>query len=338
MKALFIGGTGNISSAITKLALQRGWEIYLLNRGNSPLPEGAKSIIADINNDSEESIAAKIDGLQLDVVANFIPFKVEQVERDIRLFKGKTRQYFFISSASAYQKPLSRPFIDESTPLANPYWQYSRDKIACEDRLMAEYRANGFPFTVVRPSHTYSERYLPFNLSGKKGGWQILKRIMDGKPVVIPGDGTTLWTLTHSDDFAVAFVGLMGNVHAIGESFHITTDERVTWNQVYESAAAALGKELKSFHVASEYLNLCSKEDISGGLLGDKSNNAIFDNSKVKSLVPEFNPTIRFDQGIRKSVAYYLSHPERQIEDPDFDAWCDRIVSTLTKAASEIHG
>ncbi|MDR2515142.1 MAG: SDR family oxidoreductase [Christensenellaceae bacterium] len=338
MKALFIGGTGNISSAITKLALQRGWEIYLLNRGNSPLPEGARSIIADINNDREESIAAKIDGMRFDVVANFIPFKVEQVERDIRLFKGKTHQYFFISSASVYQKPLSRPFIDESTPLANPFWQYSRDKIACEDRLMAEYRANGFPFTVVRPSHTYSERYLPFNLSGKKGGWQILKRIMDGKPVVIPGDGTTLWTLTHSDDFAVAFVGLMGNVHAIGESFHITTDERVTWNQVYESAAAALGKELKPFHVASAYLNLCHPDDISGGLLGDKSNNAIFDNSKVKSLVPEFNATIRFDQGIRKSVAYYLSHLERQVEDPDFDAWCDKIVSTLTKAAGEIRG
>ena len=338
MKALFIGGTGNISSSITELALSRGWEIYLLNRGNSTLPAGAKSIVADINNEPEAQIAKKLEGMSFDVVADFVPFTVEHVERDIRLFKGVTRQYFFISSASAYQKPLSRPIVDESTPLANPYWQYSRDKAACEERLMQEYRKDGFPVTIIRPSHTYSDLYLPFNLTGKNGSWQVLKRIMDGKPILMPGDGTTFWTLTHAKDFAVAFVGLMGNIHAIGEAFHITSDERLTWTQVYECVAAALNVELKVYPVSSVYLDRCSKLDILGGLIGDKSQNAIFDNSKIKSVVPEFCAKIRFDQGIRSTVQYHLVHSEKQIADPEFDAWCDRVIEVLDGAVGEILG
>ncbi|CAM3370757.1 MULTISPECIES: SDR family oxidoreductase [Saccharibacillus] len=338
MKALFIGGTGTISTEITKLLLAQGHDLYLLNRGsrNAELPEGAHLLQGDINDEAE---AAKlIADLEFDVVAQFIAFVPGQVERDYRLFKGKTKQYLFISSASAYQSPPADYRITESTPLANPYWEYSRNKIACEEYLMQRYREDGFPVTIVRPSHTYSERSVPVGVHGSKGPWQVLKRMQEGKPVLVHGDGTSLWTVTHSRDFAKGFVGLMGNIHAIGDAVHITSDESVTWNQIHEIVASALGVEPNLLHAPSAFLDACSGEDYRGSLLGDKANTVVFDNSKLKRLVPEFVATTRADQGLREAVAYMLSHPEAQQEDPEFDAWSDKVAAALERAVAEIKG
>lgn len=274
----------------------------------------------------------KLKDLHFDVVCDFIAFTADQVERDYRLFYGKTKQYIFISSASAYQKPLANAVITESTPLANPYWEYSRNKIACEEFLMNKYRENGFPITIVRPSHTYDERKVPLGVHGAKGSWQILKRMLDGKPVIIHGDGTSLWTMTHNTDFAKGFIGLMGNIHAIGEAFHITSDESLTWNQIYQTIADALGVELHAYHVATDFLASTGKYDLTGSLIGDKANSVIFDNTKLKRAVPDFVATTRFDQGIRKSIDYILTHPECQTPDPEFDLWCDRIIDALEQA------
>ncbi len=330
MKALFIGGTGIISSAITELFAARGGELYLLNRGsrNDNLPENVCCIEADIND--EEYVARQLADMSFDVVADFIAFTKDHVERDYRLFCGKTKQYIFISSASAYQKPpLSYP-VTESTPLVNPYWQYSRNKISCEEYLMKQHRENGFPVTIVRPSHTYGDYYLPLD------NWQAAKRMIDGKRVIIHGDGTSLWTLTHNTDFAKGFVGLMGNVHAIGDSFHITSDERLTWNQIYKIIADALGVELKAFHVSSEFLAACSLTDHLGYLIGDKANNGIYDNTKIKRLVPDFTATTRFDQGVKRTIDYIMSHPELQQEDPEYDDWCDRIIDAMDNALKTV--
>jgi nucleoside-diphosphate-sugar epimerase len=336
MRALFIGGTGTISSAITKQLLDKGCELYLLNRGtwNEDLPAGVNILKADIND--EDHVFKLIENLEFDVVADFIAFKPAQVERDYRLFKGKTKQFMFISSASAYQTPLSDYRITEGTPLSNPYWEYSRNKIACEEYLMKQYRENGFPITIVRPSHTYSERSIPLGVHGSKGTWQVAKRMLENKPVIIHGDGTSLWTMTHNSDFAKGFIGLMGNIHAIGESVHITSDETVTWNQIYEVIADALGVKLKAVHVSSEFLAACSKEDYRGGLLGDKANSVVFDNSKLKRLVPEFVANTRFDQGIKQTIAYILAHPEHQTEDKEFDRWCDKVIHALDAAVRNI--
>lgn len=336
MKALFIGGTGTISSAITRQLLEQGCELYLLNRGtrNDYLPAEAHIIQADIND--EVQVAKLIADLEFDVVADFIAFVPAQLERDYRLFKGKTKQFMFISSASAYQKPLSDYRINEGTPLSNPYWEYSRNKIACEDYLMKLYREEGFPITIVRPSHTYDERSIPLGVHGRKGTWQVAKRMLEGKPVIIHGDGTSLWTMTHNSDFAKGFIGLMGNLHAIGESVQITSDESLTWNQIYEAIARALGVKLHAVHVASSFLDACSTEDYRGGLIGDKANTVVFDNTKLKRLVPEFTATTRFDQGIKQTIDYVLAHPEHQTEDPEFDAWCDKVISALEAAVASI--
>ena len=331
MKALFIGGTGTISTDVVELAQQRGWEITLLNRGSKKLPEGVGSIIADIHD--EEAVAKAIADESYDVVAQFIAYTAEDVERDIRLFRDKTKQYIFISSASAYQKPLADYRITESTPLVNPYWQYSRHKIAAEEGLMAAYRTTGFPVTIVRPSHTYNGTKPPVSLHGNKGNWQILKRILDGKPVIIPGDGSSLWTLTHSKDFAKGYVGLMANPHAIGNAFHITTDESMTWNQIYQTIADALEKPLNALHVASDFLARHGENyDFRGELLGDKAATVVFDNSKIKRLVPDFICTTSMADGLRQSVQYMLSHPETQTPDPEFDSWCDRVADAMAVA------
>ncbi|MEE1542657.1 MAG: NAD-dependent epimerase/dehydratase family protein, partial [Paludibacteraceae bacterium] len=245
---------------------------------------------------------------------------------------GKTKQFMYISSASAYQKPLSNYRITEGTPLANPYWEYSRNKIACEDFLMKMYRENGFPITIIRPSHTYDERSVPLGVHGKFGSWQIVKRMIEGKPVIVHGDGTSLWTMTHNSDFAKAFVGLIGNAHAIGEAFQITSDETLTWNQIYKAIADALGVELKPYHVSSDFLAAVSDYDLCGSLIGDKANSVVFDNSKLKRAVPDFVPTVRFDQGVKKTIDYVLSHKECQVEDPEFDAWCDKVIEVLENA------
>ncbi|MDR0555375.1 MAG: SDR family oxidoreductase [Treponema sp.] len=337
MKALIIGGTGTISTAISRQLLEAGWELYLLNRGNrnGALPSGAREIRCDIGD--EKDAAEKIRNLNFDVAADFIAFTGEQVERDYRLLKGKTAQYIFISSASAYQKPLSDYRITESTPLANPYWAYSRNKIACEGFLMEKYREDGFPVTIVRPSHTYDERNVPLGIHGKKGSWQVVKRILEGKPVIIHGDGSSLWTMTYNGDFARAFIGLMGNIHAIGEAVQITSDETVTWNQIYQAVASALGKPLKAVHISSEFLARCGPAyDFSGALTGDKANSVVFDNAKLKRLVPGFTAAIRFDQGVRMVVEYVLAHKECQTEDPEFDAWCDKVIAALDKAAASV--
>ena len=340
MRALFIGGTGTISTAVVdRLANVLRWDVWLLNRGNRPdaVPQGVHHIAADIHD--EAAVAEKLADLTFDVVCEFIGFRVEDVQRDHRLFAGKTRQYIYISSASAYHKPAASPIITEGTTLANPHWQYSRDKIACEEYLMKAYREEGFPVTIVRPSHTYDERTIPLGVNGKNGFWQVIRRMQQGKPVIIHGDGSSLWTLTHSRDFAVGFTGLMGNRHAIGEAFHITGDETLTWDQIYATVADALGVRLNAVHVSSEYLAAVGERygyDFEGGLIGDKAVTVIIDNSKLKRAVPDMRTSIRFDQGVRMSLDYVLSHPERQREDPEFDAWCDRVIAALEASKANV--
>jgi nucleoside-diphosphate-sugar epimerase len=336
-KALFIGGTGTISTAITRKVAKDGeWELWLLNRGNRSdiLPREVKVINADIND--EEDVARKLEGTEWDCVCDFIGFVPAQVERDYRLFKGRTRQYMYISSASAYQKPVPSPWINEGTALANPYWQYSRDKIACEEFLMKKYREEGYPVTIIRPSHTYDERSVPLGVHGRNGSWQVLKRMLEGKPVIIHGDGTSLWTMTHNSDFAKGFTGLMGNPHAIGTAFQITNDETLTWNQIYTTIADVLGVELKPYYVASDYLASVSDYDLMGSLVGDKACSVLFDNAKLKRAVPGFTPTVRFEQGIRNTIENVLAHPSLQKEDPDFDAWCDRVIEALEEAKKKL--
>ena len=282
MKALFVGGTGTISSAVAALAVKQGWNLTMLNRGNQSefVPQGVRVITGDIKNHPEEC-AQLLAGETFDVVAEFIGYVPSEVERDINMFRGKTGQYIYISSASAYQKPASNYLITEGTPLSNPYWQYSRDKIACEEKLMHEYRETGFPVTIVRPSHTYGETKLPVPLSGKvKGGWQVVDRIRRGKPVIVHGDGYSLWTLTHNSDFAKGFVGLMGNPHAIGEAVHITSDETVTWNCAFESLGRAIGVMPKMVHMSCDFI-ATHDPDQAGPLLGDRAHSVVFDLSLI---------------------------------------------------------
>lgn len=338
MKILLIGGTGTISMAITRLLAKQNHEVILFNRGgrSSELPDNVKVIKGDISNEKEAT--ALLDGMTFDCVGEFIGFVPEQVQRDYRLFNGKTKQYIYISSASAYQKPLSHYKITESTPLSNPHWQYSRDKIACEEFLMKMYRENGFPITIVRPSHTYDERSVPLGVHGDKGSWQVIKRIMDGKPVIIHGDGSSLWTITHNSDFAKAYCGLIGNIHAIGEAFHITSDESVTWNQIYQIIADELGVELKACHVPSDFLNAIGPYDFEGTLIGDKTSTVVFNNSKIKRAVPDFTATVRADQGIRNTIRHILAHPELQVCDEDFDKWCDKVINAVNNTINQLKG
>ena len=270
--------------------------------------------------------------MEFDVVSEFIGFTPDQVQRDYRLFKDKTKQYIYISSASAYNKPAANYVITEGTTLANPYWEYSRNKIECENFLLKMYREEGFPVTIVRPSHTYDERNVPLGVHGKKGFYQVIKRMLDNKPVIIQGDGTSLWTLTFNEDFATGFIGLMGNRHAIGEAFQITGDETLSWNQIYQTIADALGVKLNAYHVASDYLSACGDKygfDFTGSLTGDKSVSVVFDNSKLKRLVPDMKTTIPFNRGVRIALDYVMSHPECQVEDPEFDSWCDKVIKAL---------
>ena len=334
MKILLIGGTGTISSAITRQLAEGGHELWLLNRGSrkDEVPASVKQVFCDIND--EAAVLRQTGDQVFDAVCEFIGFLPSQVERDIRLFSGRTRQYVYISSASAYNKPAASHVITEGTALANPYWEYSRNKIACEDLLMKAWREEGFPVTIVRPSHTYCERGVPVSVHGLKGSWQVLKRMMEGKPVIVQGDGSSLWTLTWNEDFARGFIGLLGNPKAIGEAFQIMSDEQLTWNQIYECVGNALHITPKLYHVSSDFLAaVAPKEyDFTGNLLGDKSVTVIFDCTKLKRAVPGFCATTRFDEGVRRCVDYLMSHPELQVEDPEFDAWCDLVIATLEKA------
>ncbi len=321
MKALFIGGTGIISSACGDLAVKRGIDLVLLNRGKSsrPVPAGARVIQADIRDPGAARRA--LAGETFDVVVNWIAYTPDHIEIDLDLFSGKTGQYIFISSASAYQKPLSQLPITESTPLANPFWEYSRNKIACEDALLRAYRSSGFPITIVRPSHTYDRTLLPFH-----GGFTVVDRMRRGKPVIVQGDGTSLWVLTHHRDFAVGFTGLLGNPRAIGDSFQITSDELLTWNQIFHIVAGAAGVNTELVHVPSDVIARYDPE-WGAGLLGDKAHSVIFDNTKIKRIAPDFNPTISFARGADEIMAWYDADPARQGIDEDVDRLIDQIVT-----------
>lgn len=326
MKVLFIGGTGVISTAVSKLALERGAELYLLNRGNRPelLPEGAVSLRGDIRNEAET--AKLLEGMSFDTVVNWISFTREHVEADIRLFAGKTGQYIFISSASAYQKPPESPFITERTPLSNPFWEYSRNKIACEEALLEAYAKEQFPVTIVRPSHTYGADKLPTAFNSRKYQWSIIERMRRGKKIILPGDGTSLWVLTHNTDFAKAFVGLLGRREAIGEAYQITSDEVLTWNRITRLLGHAAGYEPDLLHLSTDFLTGCLPE-IHSELVGDKINSVCFDNAKIKALVPDYQATKTFAEGIKESIAWFREHPELMQLDEEWDRLCDRLIA-----------
>jgi nucleoside-diphosphate-sugar epimerase len=324
MRVLFIGGTGIISSACSALAVQQGLEVYLLCRGQAPraLPAGAKVLNADIRNPA--SVRAALGNLTFDCVADFISFVPDHIRSNQELLQDRTRQFIFISSASAYKKPVDNWPLTESTPLHNPHWQYSRDKIACEELLVQAYRTRGFPATIVRPSHTYDKTLLPFD--PYRAGYTVLARLKAGKPVVVHGDGTTLWVLTHHEDFARAFVPLMGNQKAVGEAFHITSDELLTWNQIFETVGRAAGVTPKLVHVPSTVI---AREHAGwgAGLLGDKAHSVVFDNSKIKRFVPGFTATIPFERGAREIVRFYNDHPEFEPIDRTVDQLMDKLCA-----------
>lgn len=330
---LMIGGTGTISSAITrKIAADPSWQLYLLNRGRhkmEDLPENVILLKGDITN--EEETAKLLEGLTFDCVSEFMGFKPEQVEKDIRLFAGKTRQYIFTSSAAGYQTPPARPFMTESMLLKNEYWGYAQDKIACEELLYKAFREQGFPVTIVRPAHTYCEKLIPFCLESAKGSWPVIRRMIDGKPIIVPGDGASLWTITFNEDFAKGYVGLVGNPHAIGEAVHITTDESLTWDQMAQAVADELGVEYKPYYIPTDVLAALAP-NMAEGLNGDKRHSVIYDNSKIKSLTPGYCATITWREGVHRAMQYILRHPECRPEDPSFDEWSDRIIQIYDKA------
>ena len=332
MKILFIGGTGMISSACAERAMERNIELTILNRGISkivPVPEKVHLLLGDIHGDPGR-ITDLLRSQQFDAVVDFIAFSPNDVERDIRLFQGKTGQFVFISSASAYQKPPEYYVITENTPLENPYWDYSRNKIACESRLMEEYKKKGFPITIVRPSLTYGPSHIPLCLESWRHPYTVLDRMKKGKPVIIPGDGTSLWVTTWNADFARGFVGLLGNPKAIGEAFTITSDEVRTWNYLYEEVASAMGVELHPVHIASELLAEYDPELV-GSLIGDKVNSVVFDNTKIRSLVPEFKCTVPWAEGVRRSIAWFEADPSRQTVDEQANQLWDRIIHNYNR-------
>lgn len=332
MKVLFIGGTGNISAAVSRLALEKKIDLFNLNRGKVKVSlPGVTTLTADINDKS--AVAQVLEGHTWDVVVNWIAFTESDVRRDIDLFAGKCKQYIFISSASAYQKPLSHPIITESTPLANPFWDYSRDKIACESLLNAAYRESAFPMTIVRPSLTY-ETVIPTAI----GGWDdytLIDRMRKGGKVIVHGDGSSLWTITHSQDFAKGFIGLLGHQQAIGQSFHITSDEILTWNQIYEAVAEAIGVKANMVHIASDFI--CQEAEkldqawMWGNLHGDKAVSAIFDNTKIKTFVPDFVATIPFKAGIKQTIEWFEADESRMTINEDSNQFLDSVINAYEK-------
>src|ERR1700742_384830 len=323
LRVLFIGGSGVISSACSRVAVDSGIELFVLNRGRSgarPLPPGVTMLRAEVR--EPETVREEINGRDFDAVVDWVAFTPGQVRTDIDLFRGRTGQYVFISSASAYQTPPARMPVTESTPLRNPYWQYSRDKIACETLLTEAYREQNFPATIVRPSHTYDQTSIPFD-----GKWTALARMRAGKEIVVHGDGTSLWTLTHHADFARGFVPLLAHPRTVGDVFHITSDDVLTWDQIAHTLAAALGVTPRLVHVPSDAIAAADPQ-WGAGLLGDKAHSMIFDNSKLRTVVPDFCATIPFEQGAREIVAWYDEDPARQQSDSRLDAVMDKLVAT----------
>lgn len=335
MKLLFIGGTGLISSACSELAVQRGHEVFLLNRSAStkvPAPLGSTILQADIHADSAHLSALMADQ-RFDAVVDFLSFTPEDIQRNLSLFRDKTRQFVFISSASAYQKPVKNYLITEETPLENPFWQYSRDKIACENLLMDEHRKNGFPVTIIRPSLTYGPTQIPLIYGSWLHPWTLISRMKQGRPVIVPGDGLSLWVLTWNADFAIGLLGLLGNQAAIGEAFHITSDEVLSWDQIFLEVYQALGAEPRLVHIPSDLL-VKYDESALGTLIGDKSNSVVFDNSKIKRFVPDFECKVKWSEGVRRALAWYEAHPEFQTVDLEADAKWDRILEIYSSAWS----
>jgi nucleoside-diphosphate-sugar epimerase len=324
-RVLFIGGTGVISSACSALAAESGIDLHVLNRGLTtarPLPPGVTVVQGDIDSGEIPALG------DFDSVVNWVAYTPDQVRRDIELFGGRTGQYIFISSASAYQTPPSRLPVTESTPLRNPYWRYSRDKIACEDTLTAAYREDGFPATIVRPSHTYDRTLVPFD-----GGWTVLGRMLAGKPVIVHGDGTSLWTLTHHEDFARAFVPLLGHPRTVGDTFQITSGDVLTWDQIAHALAAALGTTARIVHVPSDAIAEADPE-WGAGLLGDKAHSMVFDNSKIRGVVPGWQAVIPFERGAQEIADWYLADPARQVTDERLDAVMDKLAERFSPSAT----
>ena len=334
MRVLFIGGTGLISSACSAEAVRRGMEVTLLTRGlgaaNYPPPAGVRRLTADIRNDPAGA-SRVLAGSAFDVVVDWVAYTLPHIETDLELFSGRTRQFVFISSASAYQKPPVHFVYREDTPLANPFWEYSRHKIACEERLVRAFRETGFPVTIVRPSHTYGPGKVPASLTAR-GGYTHLARMRRGAPVIVHGDGTSLWTLTWNGDFARAFVGLLGHPQAIGQAVHITSDEALNWNQIHALVAQALGVEPRIVHIATDALCARHPEWI-GPLWGDKAWCAVFDNSKIKRLVPDYIATMPFAEGARRAIAWFDERPERRVVDEDAERRWDALIAEHTAKA-----
>ena len=323
MRVLFIGGTGNISTACARLALDRGIELSMFTRGRStqPIPEGVDIIHGDIRD--REQAAAALKNLDFDAVVNWVAYEPGHVETDITLFRGKTRQYIFISSASAYQKPPAHYLITEATPLTNPFWQYARDKIACEERLNRAYRDDGFPATIVRPSLTYGETWIPCAVGGHD--YTVVDRMKQGKKIIVHGDGQSLWTMTHNTDFARGLIGLLGNPVSIGEHYHITSDEVLTWDRIYTTIGDAAGIKPDLIHIPSDFISLFDART-GASLLGDKSYSVVFDNTKIKRTASGFRATVSFAEGIRGSLAWFEADPGRKTVSEGANQMMDRII------------
>jgi len=333
MRILFIGGTGIISTACTALAAARGLEVTLLSRGQhrAQLPPGVKTLIADVN---DPALLRQMEHESFDVVVDWVAFTPADIERDLKLFRGRTRQFVFISSTSAYQKPQTHYLMTESTPLANPHWDYSRNKIACEERLMQAYREEGFPVTIVRPSLTYGDTQIPLVLNSWQQSYTAVDRMLRGQKMIVPGDGTSLWVVTHNTDFAKGLVGLLGHEQAIGQAFHITSDEVLTWDQLFRIVGAAVGVEPKLVHIPSDFIIACVPEK-EGTLIGDKSVSVVFDNSKIKRFVPGYCATTTFAQGVRQSLAWFNADPSRKRIDQQVNATMDKLIAAYEKGMSE---
>lgn len=332
MRVLFIGGTGTISTACTQAAVERGIDLTLLTRGHHSPPAGVKTLVADI--DDAAGAAQALHGQSFDAVVDWIAFTPAQIERDLSLFRGRTRQYIFISSASAYQKPATHYLITESTPLANPYWQYSRDKIACEERLMQAYREEGFPITIVRPSLTYGDMKITLPVNSWTQSYTAVDRMRRGKKVIVPGDGSSLWVITHNSDFAKGFTGLLGLPQAIGQAFHITSDEVMCWDQIYRIVGETASVEPQLVHIPSDFMGACVPE-MSGGLIGDKAVSVVFDNSKIKRFVPDYCATTPFWQGFRRTLAWFDADASRRQVDEQANATWDKLIDGYEKGLQE---
>ena len=322
MKVLFLGGTGFISAAVSRQAIAKGLDLYLLNRGmrRAALP-GSHSLTADVRQPAE--VCAALHGLEFDVVVNWIAFTPDDIERDLALFKGRVKQYIFISSAAAYQKPPAHYLITEMTPLGNPFWDYARNKIACEERLLRAYIEEDFPVTIVRPSHTYETNF-PVAIGGG-GSYTLAERLQKGRPIIVHGDGSALWVVTHAEDFGRGFIGLLGNGEALGHAFHITSNEVQTWEQIYRTIAEALGVEANIMHIPSDFIARVVPR-LAGTLLGDKTWSAVFDNSKIKRFVPEFQAVIPFREGIRRTLAWFEADSQRRLVDEEVNDEVEHIL------------